>query len=84
MWLLSAAALLALCKTLAYLGVLDVGGVSRLSWWWVIAGFGLSAAWFAYADHSGLTQRKAMVRMEKRRQQRLQKQRERLGAWRKR
>lgn len=84
MWLLCAAVVLAVLKVLAHLEISDVGGVSAMSWWWVLGGFALTAAWFAYADHSGLTQRKVTQRIEKRKQDRIQKQREMLGTRRKR
>lgn len=84
MWLLSAVTLFALLRVLAHLGVVDVAGISELSWWWVLAGFALSAGWFAYADHTGLTRRKTVQRMERRKKDRLQKLREMLGTRRKR
>ncbi|WP_284337168.1 TIGR04438 family Trp-rich protein [Comamonas sp. NoAH] len=84
MWLLGTVSLVALLRVLAHLQVVDVAGISALSWWWVIGGFALSAAWFAYADFSGLTTRKAMERMGERKQARIQKQRDALGVRRKR
>lgn len=84
MWLLSAVTVLALLRVLAHLDVVDVGGISALSWWWVVGGFALSAAWFSYADRSGLSTRKAMERLDQRKQERIQKQRELLGSQRKR
>ena len=84
MWLLSAVTLVALLKVLAHLNVVDVMGISAWSWWWVLGGFALCAAWFAYADRSGLTSRKAMDQMAQRKQERLDKQRELLGSRRKR
>ena len=84
MWLLSAVTVLALLRALAHLDVVDVGGISAMSWWWVLGGFALSAAWFSWADRSGLTSRKAMERTELRKQERMQKQRELLGSRRKR
>lgn len=84
MWLLGTVTVVALLRVLAHLEVLDVAGISTLSWWWVIGGFALSAAWFAYADFSGLTTRKAMERMDERKQVRIQKQRDALGARRRR
>ena len=79
MWLLSLAALLAVLKTLAHLEVADIAGISSMSWWWVIGTFAASAAWFAYADYSGLSSRKAMERMDARKQARLDQQRAALG-----
>ena len=55
-----------------------------MSWWWIVGGYALCAAWFTYADRSGLTTRKAMERMELQRKQRIEKQREILGTRRKR
>ncbi len=84
MWLLSAVTLLALLRVLAHLEVVDVWGISAMSWWWIVGGYTLCAAWFTYADRSGLTTRKAMERMELQRKQRIEKQREILGTRRKR
>ena len=84
MWLLSAVTVLALLRVLAHLDVVDVAGISALSWWWILGGFALSAVWFSYADRSGLTSRKAMERIDQRKQERMQKQRELLGSRRKR
>lgn len=79
MWLLLLAAVLGVLKVLAFLDVADVWGISALSWWWVVGAFAATAAWFAYADASGLSRRKAMEQMEKRKQDRLDAQREKLG-----
>jgi small Trp-rich protein len=78
MWLLSAAVLLGLLKVLTHLDLLEMVRIADMSWWWVVGGFALSAAWFAYADYSGLTRRKATERIELRKQARLQKQRDML------
>lgn len=78
MWLLCAAAAFAVLKLLAHLEVTDIGGISQLSWWWVVGGFALTAAWFAWADASGLTWRKAQQRMDARQKERVQKQRDAL------
>lgn len=75
MWLLSGVCLLALLKVLAVLEAVDMAGISAMSWWWVLGGFAASAAWFAYADWSGLTNRKAMQKMERVKKERLEKQR---------
>lgn len=78
MWLLCAAALLAVLKVLAHLDIVQVAGMADLSWWWVLGAFALTAVWFAYADASGLTRRKAMDKMAQRKQDRLNKQRDAL------
>ncbi len=58
---------------------LEVGMVAQWSWWVVLAPFGLAAAWWAWADASGYTKRKAMEKMDKRKADRLAKNREALG-----
>jgi small Trp-rich protein len=58
---------------------LEVGPVAMWSWWVVLAPFGLAALWWAWADYSGYTKRKAVERENARKQARLDKQREQLG-----
>ncbi len=58
---------------------LQVGFVADLSWWWVLSPFALAVAWWAWADVSGYTKRKAMQKMEEKKQARVDKQREALG-----
>jgi len=57
----------------------EIGFATDLSWWWVLSPFGLAVAWWAWADTSGYTKRKAMEGMDKKKQARLDKQREALG-----
>ena len=56
-----------------------VSPVADWSWWVVLTPFGLAAAWWTWADASGYTRRKAMERDDKRRQDRVDRQREALG-----
>jgi small Trp-rich protein len=58
---------------------LDIDPVVNWSWLVVLAPFGLAMAWWAWADTSGYTRRKAMEREDKRRQDRINKQRENMG-----
>lgn len=58
---------------------LDIDPVVNWSWWVVLAPFGLAVAWWAWADSSGYTRRKAMEREDKRRQDRINRQREAMG-----
>ncbi|MGQ3052062.1 MAG: TIGR04438 family Trp-rich protein [Roseateles sp.] len=53
-------------------------------WAWVIvlSPFALAAAWWAWADASGLTQRKAMQSMDERKAARREQQMEALGQFR--
>ncbi len=58
---------------------LDIDPVVGWSWLIVLAPFGLAIVWWAWADASGYTRRKAMEREDKRRQARIDKQRDALG-----
>jgi small Trp-rich protein len=58
---------------------LEIGAVAQWSWWVVLAPFGLALVWWAWADATGYTKRKAMEKMDKRKADRLQKNREALG-----
>lgn len=58
---------------------LEVGPVAAWSWWVVLAPFGLAATWWAWADWSGYTKRKAVEKENKRKQARIERQREQLG-----
>ncbi len=61
----------------------EIGFVGRWDWaaqWYFFAGpFILAAAWWAYADWSGYTKKKAMDKMELRKQNRLAKNRDAMG-----
>lgn len=63
---------------------LEVDPVAAWSWWVVLAPFGLAVAWWWYADASGYTERKAMEKMETRKQARIDKQRDAMGMLKKR
>jgi small Trp-rich protein len=58
---------------------LEFGAVAQWSWWVVLAPFGLAVVWWAWADATGYTKRKAMEKMDKRKADRLAKNREALG-----
>jgi len=58
---------------------LEFGPVATWPWWGVLSPFGMAVAWWAWADNSGYTKRKEMDKMEKRKQDRLDKQREAMG-----
>lgn len=61
---------------LKYLAVDPVAG---WPWWVVLAPFGLAVLWWWWADKSGYTEKKAMEKMEKRRQSRIERQRDAMG-----
>jgi small Trp-rich protein len=71
--------LLILGLVLMVLKYLEVAFMTDISWWWVLTPFALAVAWWAWADASGYTKRKAMERMDQKKKDRLEKQREALG-----
>ncbi|RYF61973.1 MAG: TIGR04438 family Trp-rich protein [Comamonadaceae bacterium] len=58
---------------------LEVGFVAGLSWWIVLTPFALTLAWWAWADASGYSSRRAMERDERRKQARIDRTRSQLG-----
>ena len=58
---------------------LEIGPVATLDWWMVLTPFGLAVLWWWWADASGYTKRKEMEKMEKRKQDRIDKQRDAMG-----
>ena len=64
---------------LLVLKYLAVDPVAAWSWWLVMAPFGLAVAWWAWADSTGYTKRKAMERENRRRDARIDASREALG-----
>ena len=59
--------------------VLAWGPVAGLSWWWVASPFALAVAWWAWADSSGYTKRKAMERENRKIEARRERTKEALG-----
>lgn len=57
----------------------DVAPVVNWDWWWVLAPFGLAAAWWAYADATGMTKRREMDKLEERKTERRRKAMDALG-----
>lgn len=64
---------------LAALKYLEIGPVAAWSWFVVLSPFALAVAWWAWADWSGYTKRKAVQREDNRRQARVNKSREAMG-----
>jgi small Trp-rich protein len=52
---------------------------ATLSWWLTLVPFGLAVAWWSFADASGYTKRREVDKMDKRKEDRLNKQRSALG-----
>ena len=63
----------------AVLKYLEIGFVAELPWWQILIPFGLALAWWAWADASGYTKRKVVERENKRRLDRIERQRSQLG-----
>lgn len=75
--------LLGLGIVLLVLKFLEIAPVATLDWWMVLAPFAMAVAWWAWADASGYTKRRAMEREEKRRQDRIDRSRDAIGTKRK-
>lgn len=58
----------------------ELGPVAQWSWWFVLAPFALAVIWWAWADNSGYTKRKAMEQEDKRRDKRRERTKEALDA----
>ncbi|MGQ2978901.1 MAG: TIGR04438 family Trp-rich protein [Polaromonas sp.] len=63
---------------------LEIGPVATLDWWIVLIPFALAVVWWWWADSSGYTKKKEMEKMDKRRQDRIDKQRDAMGMLKKR
>ncbi|WP_101047630.1 TIGR04438 family Trp-rich protein [Macromonas nakdongensis] len=71
--------LLVLGVVLLLLKYLAVGPVADWSWWWVLSPFALTVLWWAFADKTGYTRRKAMEKEAQRKLDRINESRKRLG-----
>lgn len=58
---------------------LEFGPVAAWSWWVVLSPFAMAVVWWAWADRSGYTKRVEMEKMEKRKTDRIERQREAMG-----
>ncbi len=57
----------------------DFGPVGQWSWWIVLAPFAGAAIWWAWADASGWSKRRAMDRMQDKKDERRRRNMEALG-----
>ena len=71
--------LLGIGIVLVLLKYLEIGPIAAWSCWWVLAPFALTALWWAWADASGYSKRRIMDKMDRRKQERLDKQKSALG-----
>ena len=58
---------------------LEIGSVATWTWWVVLSPFALAVAWWAWADWSGYTKRKAVEKENAKKQARIDKNKEHLG-----
>ena len=71
--------MLGLGLVLVLLKYLEMGPVAEWSWWRVLSPFAITALWWAWADSTGYTKRRAMEKMDQRKQDRINKHKEALG-----
>jgi small Trp-rich protein len=71
--------LLGLGLVFLVLKYLEIEPVAAWSWLVVLAPFGLAIAWWAWADSTGYTKRKAMQREDERKQARIDRNRQAIG-----
>lgn len=70
---------IALGVLLVALKLAEFGAVAGWSWWVVLAPFGAAAAWWAYADSTGLTKKREMDKLQDKKVARKRKAMEALG-----
>ena len=58
---------------------LEIGPIAGLSWWIILSPFGLAIAWWSWADSSGYTKRVEIAKMAKRKDDRIDRQRDAMG-----
>ncbi|MDP3619918.1 MAG: TIGR04438 family Trp-rich protein, partial [Ramlibacter sp.] len=58
---------------------LEIGPVAAWDWWVVLSPFGLAVVWWAWADWSGYTKKKAVQRENEKKQSRIDKNKASLG-----
>ena len=75
--------LLGLGIVLLLMKYLEIDPVAAWSWWVVLSPFALAVAWWAWADSTGYTKRKAMEKENARRKARIDKNKEAIGTLRK-
>ncbi len=71
--------LLGLGLILLALKSLGIGAVAGWDWWLVMSPFVLAVLWWAWADWSGYTKKKAMAREDQRRDERIERNRVAMG-----
>lgn len=70
---------LALGILLVLLKYLEIGPVATWNWWWVLSPFAVTAAWWVWADATGYTKRRAIEKIDRRKQERIDRNKEAMG-----
>ena len=65
---------------LSIMKYMEFGPVAVWDWWMVLAPFGLATAWWAWADSTGYTKKKAMEVEQARVKARIDRNREAMGS----
>ena len=71
--------LLGLAIVLSLLKLAQIGPVAGWSWWPILGIYGAAAAWWAWADASGYTKRKAMQKEDAKKAARIAKAKDAMG-----
>jgi small Trp-rich protein len=71
--------LVGLGLVLLILKFMEIGPTAAWDWWIVLSPFGLAMAWWAWADSTGYTKRKAMEAEDAKRQARIDRNRDAMG-----
>ncbi|MES2613756.1 MAG: TIGR04438 family Trp-rich protein [Pseudomonadota bacterium] len=71
--------LLVIAVILTALKYFEIGPVANMDWMWILSVYGLTVVWWAWADKTGYTKRKAMEKMAARKQDRINKNKEAMG-----
>lgn len=71
--------LLGIALLLTVLKLAEIGPVAGWSWWVILSVYGATAAWWAWADLSGYTKRRAVAKIDARRSKRIEKQKQAMG-----
>ncbi|GAB2732001.1 hypothetical protein GCM10027019_09190 [Melaminivora jejuensis] len=64
---------------LIFLKYFQVAPVADWAWWWVLSPLAVTAVWWAWADASGYTKRKAMEKIDQRKLDRINRQKQAMG-----
>ncbi len=76
--------LLGLGLVLLALKFFGISSIAAWDWWLVVLPFALAVLWWAWADWSGYTEKKAMEREGRRRDERIESNRKAMGTSKKR